>query len=411
MHFFDATHTSINAVDKAEAESSSPHSIIPKTPVRSVGLGHARAKRGNSRPSMKNNSQHATRQALRFSCRKHARDVLTSAPDVASKRAQTTSEPVDASKRAQTTSVPNVANKSAQTTSAPTAHSASATDADAAAELGSKRLKASLLADADSRPAEANACADAANDSSQAEANACADAANDSSQAEANACADAANDSTPAEGSACADAADDSRPAEANACADAANDSTPAEGSACADAADDSRPAEGSACADAADDSRPAEANACADAANDSTPAEGSACTGSGNDSTAALMADADSNQAQTVAMPSAADAQCNTEAAACCMPETEGSSGVVSSTDVVHSVPDARVCLKQLLLEYQLAAEARNGADKITIVPADTCSQATRQHQVHTELQPDFTSVLCEQQSLPDGIRHARVV
>ncbi len=366
MHFFDATHTSINAVDKAEAESSSPHSIIPKTPVRSVGLGHARAKRGNSRPSMKNNSQHATRQALRFSCRKHARDVLTSAPDVASKRAQTTSEPVDASKRAQTTSVPNVANKSAQTTSAPTAHSASATDADAAAELGSKRLKASLLADADSRPAEANACADAANDSSQAEANACADAANDSSQAEANACADAANDSTPAEGSACADAADDSRPAEANACADAANDST---------------------------------------------PAEGSACTGSGNDSTAALMADADSNQAQTVAMPSAADAQCNTEAAACCMPETEGSSGVVSSTDVVHSVPDARVCLKQLLLEYQLAAEARNGADKITIVPADTCSQATRQHQVHTELQPDFTSVLCEQQSLPDGIRHARVV
>ena len=109
--------------------------------------------------------------------------------------------------------------------------------------------------------------------------------------------------------------------------------------------------------------------------------------------------------------MPSAADAQCNTEAAACCMPETEGSSGVVSSTDVVHSVPDARVCLKQLLLEYQLAAEARNGADKITIVPADTCSQATRQHQVHTELQPDFTSVLCEQQSLPDGIRHARVV
>ena len=338
MHFFDATHTSINAVDKAEAESSSPHSIILKTPVRSVGLGHARAKRGNSRPSMKNNSQHATRQALRFSCRKHARDVLTSAPDVASKRAQTTSEPVDASKRA-------------QTTSAPIAHSASATDADAAAELGSKRLKASLLADADSRPAEANACADAANDSSQAEANACADAANDST------------------------------------------------------------PAEGSACADAADDSRPAEANACADAANDSTPAEGSACTGSGNDSTAALIADADSNQAQTVAMPSAADAQCNTEAAACCKPETEGSSGVVSSTDVVHSVPDARVCLKQLLLEYQLAAEARNGADKITIVPADTCSQATRQHQVHTELQPDFTSVLCEQQSLPDGIRHARVV
>jgi len=325
MHFFDATHTSINAIDKAEAESSSPHSITPKTPVRSVGLGLARAKRGNGRPSMKNNSKHATRQALRFTPRKRARGVPTSAPDVASKRA-----------RAIPTSAPDIASESAHATSASAARSASATDTAASADIGSKRLKASPLAAANSRPAEGSAFVDAANDST---------------------------------------------------------------------------PAEGNACAEAADDSTPAEANACADAANDSRPAEGNACTGSANDSTAALMADGDSNQAQTVAMPSAADAQCNTEAAARCTPETEGSSGVVSSTDVVQSVPDARVCLKQLLIEYQLAAEARNGADKITIVPADTCSQATRQHQVHTELQPDFTSVLCEQQSLPDGIRHACVV
>jgi len=324
MHFFDATHTSINAIDKAEAESSSPHSITPKTPVRSVGLGLARAKRGNGRPSMKNNSKHATRQALRFTPRKRARGVPTSAPDVASKRA-----------RAIPTSAPDIASESAHATSASAARSASATDTAASADIGSKRLKASPLAAANSRPAEGSAFVDAA------------------------------NDSTPAEGNACAEAADDSTPAEANACADAANDS------------------------------RPAEANVSADAANDSRPAEGNACTGSANDSTAALMADGDSNQAQTVAMPSAADAQCNTEAAARCTPETEGSSGVVSSTDVVQSVPDARVCLKQLLIEYQLAAEARNGADKITIVPADTCSQATRQHQVRTGLTTSFNICL----------------
>ena len=301
MHFFDATHTSIKAVDKSEAESSSSHSITPKTPVRSMGLGHARAKQGNGRPSMKNNSKHATRQALRFSCRKRARAVPTSAPDVASRRAQAAS--------------------------ASAARSASATDTAAEADIGSKRLKASPLADADSRPAE---------------------------------------------DSACADAADDSRPVE---------------GSACTGSAHDSRPADGNACADAADDSRPAEANACADAADDSTPAEGSAYAGSANDSTAALMADGGSNQAQTVGMPSAAGAQCNTEAAACCTPETEGSSGVESSNDVVHSVPDARFCLKQLLIEYQLAAEARNRADEITIVPADTCHQASGQHKVRIGL------------------------
>ncbi len=305
MHFFDATHTSINAIDKAEAESSSPHSITPKTPVRSVGLGLARAKRGNGRPSMQNNSKHATRQALRYTPRKRARGVPTSAQDVASKHAQTTSAPDVASKRAQTSFASDIVSKHAQTASASAAHSASARDTAASADLGSKRLKASPLADADSRAAEGNACADAA------------------------------------------------------------NDSTPAEGS------------------------------ACADAANDSTPAEGSACTGSANDSTAALMADGDSNQAQTVAMPSAADAQCNTEAAARCTPETEGSSGDVSSTDVVQSVPDARVCLKQLLIEYQLAAEACTGADKITIVPADTCSQATRQHQVRTGLTTSFNICL----------------
>ncbi len=283
MHFFDATHTSINAIDKAEAESSSPHSITPKTPVRSVGSGQARAKRGHGRPSMKNNSKHATRQALRFSCRKRARAVPTPAPDVASKRAQTTSAPDVASKHAQTSSASDVASKHAQTTSASAAHSASATDTAASADLGSKRLKASPLADADSTPAEASACADAANDS---------------------------------------------------------------------------RPAEGSASADAA------------------------------NDSTATLMADADSNEAQTVAMPSAANAQCDTEAAARCTPETEGSSGAVSSTDVVHSVPDARLCL---LIEYQLAAEARNRADHITIVPADTCSQASRQNKVRIGLTTSF--------------------
>ena len=293
MHFFNATHTSINAIDKAEAECSSPHSITPKTPVRSVGSGQARAKRGHGRPSMKNNSKHATRQALRFSCRKRARAVPTPAPDVASKRAQTTSAPDVASKHAQTSSASDVASKHAQTTSASAAQSASATDTAASADLGSKRLKASPLADADSTPAEASACADAA---------------------------------------------------------------------------DDSRPAEGSACADAANDSRPADGSASADAANDST---------------ATLMADADSNEAQTVAMPSAANAQCDTEAAARCTPETEGSSGVVSSTDVVHSVPDARYCLKQLLIEYQLAAETRNGADKITIVPADTCCQASGHNKV----------------------------
>ena len=157
----------------------------------------------------------------------------------------------------------------------------------------------------------------------------------------------------------------------------------------------DSTPAEASACADAADDSRPADGSACADAANDSRPAEGSASADAANDSTATLMADADSNEAQTVAMPSAANAQCDTEAAARCTPETEGSSGDVSSTDVVQSVPDARVCLKQLLIEYQLAAEACTGADKITIVPADTCSQATRQHQVRTGLTTSFNICL----------------
>jgi len=258
---------------------------------------------------MKNNSKHATRQALRFTPRKRARGVPTSAPDVASKRA-----------RAIPTSAPDIASESAHATSASAARSASATDTAASADIGSKRLKASPLAAANSRPAEGSAFVDAANDST---------------------------------------------------------------------------PAEGNACAEAADDSTPAEANACADAANDSRPAEANACTGSANDSTAALMADGDSNQAQTVAMPSAADAQCNTEAAARCTPETEGSSGVVSSTDVVQSVPDARVCLKQLLIEYQLAAEARNGADKITIVPADTCSQATRQHQVRTGLTTSFNICL----------------
>lgn len=252
---------------------------------------------------MKNNSNHAIRQALRFSCRKRARPVPTSASDVASKRAQITS-------------APDVASESAHTTSASAAYSASATDTAASAGLGSKRLKASPLADADSRPPEANACADGANDS---------------------------------------------------------------------------RPTEGSDYADASKDRRPAEGSAYADAANDSTPAEGSACTGSANDSTAALMADGDSDQAQTVAMPSAADAQCNTEAAPRCTPETEGSSGVMLSTDVVHSVPDARVCLKQLLIEYQLAAEACNRADHINIVPADTCSQASGQHKVRIELTISF--------------------
>ena len=235
MHFFDATHTSINAVDKAEAESSSPHSIAPKTPVRSVGSGHARAKCGNGRPSMKNNSKHATRQALRFSCRKRARGIPTYASAVAS--------------------------KCAQTRSASAAHSASATDTAAAADISSKRLKASPLADVDSRPAEGSACADAS------------------------------------------------------------------------------------------------------------------------NDVTAGLMADADSNQAQTVAMPSAADAQCNTEAAARCTPETEGSSGVESSTDVVHSVHDARLSLKHLLLEQ--TAETPNGADKIIIVPADIRGEASGHNKV----------------------------
>ncbi len=267
---------------------------------------------------MKNNSNHAIRQALRFSCRKRARPVPTSASDVASKRAQITS-------------APDVASESAHTTSASAAYSASATDTAASAGLGSKRLKASPLADADSRPPEANACADGA------------------------------------------------------------NDSRPTEGSGYADASKDRRPAEGSAYADAANDSTPAEGIACADAANDSIPAEGSACTGSANDSTAALMADGDSDQAQTVAMPSAADAQCNTEAAARCTPETEGSSGVMLSTDVVYSVPDARVCLKQLLIEYQLAAEACNRADHINIVPADTCSQASGQHKVRIELTISF--------------------
>ena len=263
MHFFDATHTSINAIDKSQAESTSPHSITPKTPVRSVGSCHARAKRGSGRPSMKNNSKHTTRQALRFTCRKRAWVVPTSAPD-------------GASKRAQTSSAPDGASKCAQTTSASSAHSASATDTAAAADVSSRTLKASPLADADSRPAEANVCADAANDS---------------------------------------------------------------------------RPAEGSAYADDA------------------------------SYSTAALMADLDSNQAQTVAMPSAADAQCSTEAAARCTPETEGSSGVESSTDVVHSVHDARLSLKHLLLE--LATGTPNGADEIAIVPADTCSAAGGRNKV----------------------------
>ncbi len=276
MHFFDATHTSINAVDKAEAESSSPHSITPKTPVRTLGSGGTRAKRGKGRPSMRNNSKHATRQALRFTCRKRARVVPTPAPDVGSERAQTTS--------------------------ASAAHPASATDAAAAADTGSKRLKASPLTYADSRPAEASACADAANDS------------------------------------------------------------------------------------------RPAEASACADAAYDST---------------ATLMVDADSNQAQTVAMPSAADVQCNTDAAARRKPETAGSSGDESSSDVVQSIHDARLSLRHLLQE--LAAGTPNGADKITIVPADTSSEAGW-HKVCIGLAISEYLCLCEQQSIPDGIMHACV-
>ncbi len=237
---------------------------------------------------MKNNSKHATRQALRFSRRKRAWAIPISAPDVASKRAQTNS-------------APDVASKCAQTTSASAAHSASATDTAAAADIGSKRLKASPLADADSRPAEANACADAGNDS---------------------------------------------------------------------------------------------------------RPAEGSACAHASNYSTAALMADADSNQAQTVAMPSAADAQCYTEAAARCTPETEGSSGVESSTDVVHSVHDARLSLKHLLIE--LAAGTPSRADQITIVPADKCGEASGHNKVCIGMQSVITAVLCEHQSIPDGIKHA---
>lgn len=102
MHFFNATHTSINVVPTTPSPSSTKSTatkpgppltpLAPTTPTRFDILGDLPRSTGRSRPVLRNFCKHAMREALRRTSRKRSRDMSQTSSGRKRGRAEEASE-------------------------------------------------------------------------------------------------------------------------------------------------------------------------------------------------------------------------------------------------------------------------------------------------------------------------------